>query len=44
MFVGFANYLIATIITYILKKPTLGWGDTPSKISRYFYMIIMKAY
>ncbi|CAD8046542.1 unnamed protein product [Paramecium primaurelia] len=44
MVVGFANYFLATIITYILKKPTIGWGDTPSKISRYFYMIIMKAY
>ncbi|CAD8212293.1 unnamed protein product [Paramecium octaurelia] len=44
MVVGFANYFLAILITYILKKPTLGWGDTPSKISRYFYLLIMKAY
>lgn len=44
MIIGFANYLLATIITYLLKKPTIGWGDTSNQVSRYLYMIIMKAY
>ncbi|CAD8049420.1 unnamed protein product [Paramecium sonneborni] len=44
LILGFGNYLIAIIITYILKKPKIGWGDTPNKIKRYFYLITMKIY